>query len=409
MSLQEAMELKEQASSAWSRGEYDGATDLYSQAIAIILDIRDDIAPREQREQLKILYSNRCAAYLKLNRANDALEDANKCCQMDSEWSKGHVRKGDALYALGKYTESFNSYNAALRLAPGDRGIQDKSELAQRAIRFQSTRWSTPDYNGEAGGLPDTFKGDPSSLLGRASAILKASVVVNGLLCLLPFLGLPFSYKLMLFSVLASGALSLYVAHGSPRFTSNYGLAIVADPTAVFLFLAAMQLISPPKILAMTPILMTEIVQLAPIIQNAMRSSTSAKLIEGILDRLLPPLVREDTGAWARMSVSQRYSIVTARVLLLSAVLEVFQGIVLAVELLFPGRNFILLYLWWQYLRMRYMMDRSGNVKHIFASLDQQIMRIISHRSIPAIVRQGYTLCKELLRKQVEPVSANNL
>ena len=136
-----------------------------------------------------------------------------------------------------------------------------------------------------------------------------------------------------------------------------------------------------------------------------MRYPSAAQVVEGVANRLLPPLMREDSTAWVRMSTSQKYSVATARVLFLCAIVEVCQGFVLALELLFPGRNFILLYLWWQYLRMRYMMDKSGNIKHIFASLDQQVSRILSHPSVPALVKQGYTLCKEMLRKQIEPVS----
>ena len=268
MSLQEALSLKEEGSSAWSRGDYQTAVYLFSRAITMVVALKEDIAPREHKEQLKLLHSNRSAAYLKLNRANDALDDANKCCSIDSEWVKGHTRKGDALYAMGRYTESYNSYSAALRLVPGDRGIQDKSELAQRAIRLQSTRWSTPESSSDSATLlPDTFKGDPNSTLGQLSTILKASVVVNALLCLLPMLSMLPWYRIMLFSTLASGVLSLYVAHGSPQFTSYYGLAIIADPTAVFLFLVAVQFISPPKIFAIAPLLLIEAMHLAPQIQ----------------------------------------------------------------------------------------------------------------------------------------------
>jgi hypothetical protein len=46
-----------------------------------------------------------------------------------------------------------------------------------------------------------------------------------------------------------------------------------------------------------------------------------------------------------------------------SAYLEILTGLVLVVELLTPYRNFMMLALYWQYLQMRYMLDRDGHIK----------------------------------------------
>jgi hypothetical protein len=42
------------------------------------------------------------------------------------------------------------------------------------------------------------------------------------------------------------------------------------------------------------------------------------------------------------------------------AAAEVYHGIYLIFELLLPSRNIMQLYIWWQYLRMRYMLDTTG-------------------------------------------------
>jgi hypothetical protein len=44
--------------------------------------------------------------------------------------------------------------------------------------------------------------------------------------------------------------------------------------------------------------------------------------------------------------------------------LEVYHGIYLIFELALPTRNIMQLYIWWQYLRMRYMVDTTGHQKH---------------------------------------------
>lgn len=64
----------------------------------------------------------------------------------------------------------------------------------------------------------------------------------------------------------------------------------------------------------------------------------------------------------------------------MAATIEVYQGIFHIVELLLPSRNIIQLYLWWQYLRMRYMLDQSGHMKSAFYELDVRIMQLVHHQ-----------------------------
>lgn len=44
----------------------------------------------------------------------------------------------------------------------------------------------------------------------------------------------------------------------------------------------------------------------------------------------------------------------------LAAMMEAYHGIYLIFELITPSRNIMQLYIWWQYLRMRYMVDTTG-------------------------------------------------
>jgi hypothetical protein len=64
----------------------------------------------------------------------------------------------------------------------------------------------------------------------------------------------------------------------------------------------------------------------------------------------------------------------------LCASCEVSQGIFFIVELLMPTRSLITLYLWWQYLRMRYMADRSGHVKAAFVDIDNKINGLLQYQ-----------------------------
>lgn len=122
-----ANEAKTQGGAAWSAGDYPKAIEQFSQAISL--------ASPDEREFLKVLYSNRSAAYLKTNKATESLADATKCVELDSNWAKGYVRKGDALSFMKKHTDAYNAYNSAQRMAPNDALITEKCESAMRGIR----------------------------------------------------------------------------------------------------------------------------------------------------------------------------------------------------------------------------------------------------------------------------------
>lgn len=138
--------------------------------------------------------------------------------------------------------------------------------------------------------------------------------------------------------------------------------------------------------------------------------------------RFMPSMANIDVS---RMVGSLSASQFNYQLMKMSAVCEVYQGLFLIFELALPTRNIMLLYLWWQYLQMRYMMDQTGNMKAAFVTVDQKISGLISHRysvafrifptsdsliysfsvtrrMCPAIVRQGYDMVKGFMAKQVE-------
>jgi tetratricopeptide (TPR) repeat protein len=125
MSNAAALQAKADGSAAWSVGNYPLAAEHFTTAINIGGD----------KEFLKVLHSNRSAAYLKLNKITEALRDGNKCVELDSGWAKGYVRKGDALLASKQFTEAYNAYNSGARIAPSDTTIKEKCEQAMRAMR----------------------------------------------------------------------------------------------------------------------------------------------------------------------------------------------------------------------------------------------------------------------------------
>ena len=70
----------------------------------------------------------------------------------------------------------------------------------------------------------------------------------------------------------------------------------------------------------------------------------------------------------------------------MGATAEVYQGIFLAFELFLPSRNILQLYLWWQYLRMRVMLDRSNMLRKIFSDFDAKINGLLAHQYVSPLI-----------------------
>lgn len=177
-----AVEAKDAGAAAWKEGNYTEAVKHFTVAL--------DNTQTTDVEARKLLYSNRSAAHLKLKELASALSDATKCCEINSNWSKGYVRKGDALFALNRLSEAHAAYTQALRLSPNDEPIRLKCDQVQNAMRNNLPRtgnWEAPESYSSI--LGDAIKLEGGSLISMANilSLSRIALVVCGLLSLLPF------------------------------------------------------------------------------------------------------------------------------------------------------------------------------------------------------------------------------
>ena len=121
-------------------------------------------------------------ANLKLNKFSEAVADASKCIDLDSNWVKGHTRKGDALYSSSKFTEAFNAYNAAKRLSPADASLTEKCELASKAIRNEADR----SYASTTRSTSTASSAPPTGILGKVVTYSRYLLILFAVLYLLP-------------------------------------------------------------------------------------------------------------------------------------------------------------------------------------------------------------------------------
>ena len=98
-----AAQFKDQGNKHLQAKEFEQAVACYTKAIE--LDPNDHV-----------FYSNRSAAYLSLKNAEKALEDANSCVRVKSDWPKGYSRQGAAFHAMRRYDEAVKAYEAGLKV-----------------------------------------------------------------------------------------------------------------------------------------------------------------------------------------------------------------------------------------------------------------------------------------------------
>lgn len=176
MSSPAAVQAKSDGTTAWSAGSYSLAAEHFTTAINLGGD----------KEFLKVLYSNRSAAYLKLNKITEALKDGNKCVELDSSWAKGYVRKGDALLASKQFTEAYNAYNSAARISPSDNTVKEKCEQAMRGIR------NAADASGASGASQSAPNTSGSANVHIYVQYAQITVLVLFFLQLVPFFSMSY-------------------------------------------------------------------------------------------------------------------------------------------------------------------------------------------------------------------------
>ncbi|GIL52402.1 hypothetical protein Vafri_8286 [Volvox africanus] len=108
--------FKDQGNDEFKKENYLKAAALYTQAI-------------KEDPQNAVLFSNRSAALLKLNKVTKAMEDAEKCISLKPDWEKGYFRKGAVLEAQEKMAEALEVYQTAARI--NEDGVANK-ELSNK-------------------------------------------------------------------------------------------------------------------------------------------------------------------------------------------------------------------------------------------------------------------------------------
>lgn len=104
---EQAIELKNKGNTAFQNKDYDIAVDYFTKAI--------QLDPTNH-----VLYSNRSAAYSQMSKFEEALQDADKCIELNKAFVKGYTRRGAALFGLKRYDDARAAYNDGLAIDPNN-------------------------------------------------------------------------------------------------------------------------------------------------------------------------------------------------------------------------------------------------------------------------------------------------
>ena len=77
--------------------------------------------------------TRRSAAHLKLGHNKAALEDAQKCNDLNADFAKGYLRKGQALFKLEKFDEACGVYAEGLENDSDNKALADARDQALAA------------------------------------------------------------------------------------------------------------------------------------------------------------------------------------------------------------------------------------------------------------------------------------
>lgn len=294
-----AAEAKEAGGKAWSDGNFLEACEHFTNAISLASG---------DSEMLKVLYSNRSASYLKIGRSSEALADANKCIELDAQWSKGLVRKGDALMMLSRNTEALEIFESLLRTTPGDTSAKTKLTQIRAAIHAQANPFTTP-------APMHKLAGKPLSFIDRYTTIqsyIRMAICVCGIGYVIPWqvISRPCHTFFLIFAVV-NYTMTLYRSYGMPRLTQEYAQLVLPDGITQLMFLAVMQFAFHAYYLAMMPILLGEVAHIIPwyLVKMQKDSPDIVEKANAAVNQYIPPALGISVDQWVGMPAKAKWEI----------------------------------------------------------------------------------------------------
>ena len=116
----------------FKQGKFEDAIDAYTAGIELA---GGDVVEESMLKLLVPLLSNRSLCYGKLNRAEEALKDADEVTDIDPTFAKGWIRRASALQALGRLKDAVTAYDEAIKLEPSAKSFKKARKQVKDAVK----------------------------------------------------------------------------------------------------------------------------------------------------------------------------------------------------------------------------------------------------------------------------------
>lgn len=406
-----AEQAKDRGNKAFTAGSYSEAIACFTEAIAL----HEKATGRGEKPEgsLHVYYSNRSASYLKLGNAQNALLDAEKCVSLQRGWVRGYSRKGAALFQLGRFPDAYRAYKDGLAIDPSNKALVDGLHLVEQRMVASassggpqtSTTSSAPSGGAPAQSVKQFVMGSKAQMFQFFQFVIRSLMVLNFLLYALPLvipahLAYATFFKLALFNHISF----LVYTHGMPKFQAAYAQRLVLDPTTQSFFSCLIFFVSSPYSLAMLPTMLVELVHFSAYLANLLRVVGLAHVgaVQMMTSKLAIPAASYILGdaTFATLPAQSKWAKLYHRIPQVAANVEVGIGVFMILELLTPARNFFLVILYWQLLRVRYMI--SPQLQEAFRMLNATILRVTTHPRCPQIVGTLYAKIQALASRMTD-------
>lgn len=127
---------KAEANALFGGGEYEKAIERYSLAIRVAS--ASSASTSRAMPGVEILYANRAAAFLALDKGEESLKDAVMATHISPGWGKGWLRRARALLELKRFKDAADAADEGLRVeAPGTDTLAALTAARERATRLE--------------------------------------------------------------------------------------------------------------------------------------------------------------------------------------------------------------------------------------------------------------------------------
>ena len=166
--------LKNLGNAAFAAREYDQALRHYAEAI--------NLDQTDSGPQAHVLHSNVSAVYSSLGKWAEALRHGMRCKYLSPNFAKGHSRIGTAYANMNMYSEAVASFEAALKLDPGNQKVRESLERVRASLHAQPQQPVSKAPVSPAGSMPTPMAQDAQGQLPPelAAAGVAAAAAAGG-------------------------------------------------------------------------------------------------------------------------------------------------------------------------------------------------------------------------------------